>query len=74
MRLLLTLSEDPCNVVFILSGRTRQVLLDWFGQVPKLGIAAEKGVYMRWPGAAGWEPMPNIGDFSWKEKAYELMK
>jgi trehalose-6-phosphatase len=72
--LLKTMEEPPANVVFILSGRTREVLFDWFGSLPKLGIAAEKGVFIRWPGSPGWEAMPNLGDFSWKAPAYDLMK
>jgi trehalose-6-phosphatase len=40
------LSEDPRNTVFIISGRRRRQLGSWFGHLPELGIAAEKGWYV----------------------------
>jgi len=50
-RLLRDLSRDPENVVFIMSGRTRSTLTEWFPvrDFPELGLAAEKGLFLRWP-------------------------
>jgi len=50
-RLLLSLSADPDNIVFIMSGRTRSTLGEWFpaDKFPNLGLAAEKGLFLRWP-------------------------
>lgn len=49
------LCEDESNVVFIMSGRAREELSEWFAPVgPKLGLAAEHGFYMRYPGAEEW--------------------
>lgn len=50
-KLLQTLSADPENVVFIMSGRTRSTLAEWFpsSDFPNLGLAAEKGLFLRWP-------------------------
>jgi trehalose 6-phosphate synthase/phosphatase len=44
-----TLSEDAGTIVFIVSGRSRSQLQQWFHDVPELGLAAEKGCFLRWP-------------------------
>lgn len=49
LSLLSSLCSNPDNCVFIMSGRTRSVLTDWFGSIPELGLAAEKGLFLRWP-------------------------
>ena len=49
LRLLTRLCEDEDNCVFLMSGRTRTTLMEWFGAVSELGLAAEKGLFLRWP-------------------------
>ena len=49
------LCRDARNIVFILSGRERKVLSDWFGSVRGLGLASEKGCFIRWPGSEQWQ-------------------
>jgi trehalose-6-phosphatase len=49
LRLLRFLSEQPNTVCFLMSGRTRSVLTEWFGELSNLGLAAEKGLFLRWP-------------------------
>ena len=49
IRLLKFLSDQPDTVVFLMSGRTRTVLSQWFADLPNLGLAAEKGLFLRWP-------------------------
>jgi len=49
LRLLKTLTEDQRNIVFIMSGREKYQLDEWFAGVPELGLAAEKGCFLRWP-------------------------
>jgi len=49
LRLLTRLCEDDNNCVFLMSGRTRATLMEWFGSVTELGLAAEKGLFLRWP-------------------------
>lgn len=49
VKLLKLLSDHPNNVVFLMSGRTRAQLSKWFGHLPNLGLAAEKGCHLRWP-------------------------
>ena len=50
-KLLRSLTSDPENVVFIMSGRTRSTLTEWFptAEYPELGLAAEKGLFLRFP-------------------------
>lgn len=51
-KLLHSLTSDPDNIVFIMSGRTRSTLAEWFpsSEFPELGLAAEKGLFLRFPG------------------------
>ena len=51
-KILRALCEDDSNCVFIMSGRTRSVLTAWFEDMPQLGLAAEKGLFLRWPARA----------------------
>lgn len=48
LSLLNTLCSDPKNVVFIVSGRPRDKLAEWFGPCEKLGLAAEHGFFYRY--------------------------
>lgn len=41
------LCNDPTNTVFIVSGRGKKPLSDWFAQCQNLGIAAEHGYFIR---------------------------
>ncbi|KAG6498459.1 hypothetical protein ZIOFF_046373 [Zingiber officinale] len=47
IRIVSTLCEDKQNVVFIVSGRGRQSLDEWFLPCEKLDIAAEHGYFIR---------------------------
>jgi trehalose 6-phosphate synthase/phosphatase len=42
-----TLCSDRKNVVFLVSGREKDKLGEWFSSCPKLGIAAEHGYFLR---------------------------
>jgi trehalose 6-phosphate synthase/phosphatase len=42
------LSADPLNVVFVVSGRGKDELAQWFEPCEKLGIAAEHGYFVRY--------------------------
>ncbi|MCO5604326.1 hypothetical protein L7F22_058491 [Adiantum nelumboides] len=68
------LSGDQRNMVFIVSGRGRQPLSEWFSPCEKLGIAAEHGFFYRWSRDEAWEtPVPHM-DFSWKEVVSPVLK
>lgn len=47
MAILKCLCDDPKNVVFVVSGRGKEPLTDWFDSVDQLGIASEHGFFTR---------------------------
>jgi trehalose 6-phosphate synthase/phosphatase len=52
--LLNTLCSDPKNMVFIVSGRPRVKLAEWFEPCESLGLAAEHGYFYRWRRDSEW--------------------
>ncbi|KAJ7551022.1 hypothetical protein O6H91_07G130400 [Diphasiastrum complanatum] len=68
-----TLCSDPNNVVFIVSGRGRQTLSEWFAPCAKLGIAAEHGYFYRWHRDAEWITSVPVVDFEWKQVVSPVM-
>ncbi|KAK8583670.1 hypothetical protein V6N13_109066 [Hibiscus sabdariffa] len=68
------LCSDPKNTVFIVSGRGKNSLSDWFAQCENLGIAAEHGYFIRWCRMSEWETIPGAVDFGWKKIAEPVMK
>lgn len=42
------LCADPCNAIFVVSGRRRKELAEWFEPCEKLGIVAEHGYFIRY--------------------------
>eukprot|EP00250_Pteridium_aquilinum_P003666 c13976_g1_i1 orf=256-2544(+) len=69
-----TLCADPNNLVFIVSGRSRHVLHDWFSPCKKLGLSAEHGYFHRWQLHGEWETSIRVSDFSWKEVVEPVLK
>eukprot|EP00747_Dinoflagellata_sp_TGD_P129145 gnl/TRDRNA2_/TRDRNA2_174638_c0_seq1.p1 gnl/TRDRNA2_/TRDRNA2_174638_c0~~gnl/TRDRNA2_/TRDRNA2_174638_c0_seq1.p1 ORF type:complete len:1066 (-),score=225.97 gnl/TRDRNA2_/TRDRNA2_174638_c0_seq1:70-3234(-) len=71
-----TLCADSRNTVVILSGRDKELLEEWFGSVPRIGLAAEHGFYYKLPIVTGdeWHCMSQSPDCSWKSYAFELMR
>jgi trehalose 6-phosphate synthase/phosphatase len=47
LRIINTLCSDRRNIVFLVSGREKDKLGEWFSSCPKLGIAAEHGYFLR---------------------------
>eukprot|EP00252_Welwitschia_mirabilis_P006180 TRINITY_DN1696_c0_g1_i5.p1 TRINITY_DN1696_c0_g1~~TRINITY_DN1696_c0_g1_i5.p1 ORF type:complete len:418 (+),score=71.67 TRINITY_DN1696_c0_g1_i5:646-1899(+) len=72
--LLNSLCDDPRNAVFIVTGRGRDTMGQWFSPCEKLGIAAEHGYFLRWSPDAEWESTDQCSDFSWKQIAGPVMK
>ncbi|XP_057450907.1 probable alpha,alpha-trehalose-phosphate synthase [UDP-forming] 7 [Lotus japonicus] len=69
-----SLCADPKNVVFIVSGRGRDSLSDWFIPCKKLGIAAEHGYFLRWSESEEWEILGKCTEFGWMQIAQPVMK
>jgi len=65
LRVLRVLGSDPRNSVYLISGRSREVLDDWFSGV-NVGLVAEHGCELRHPGNSSWESIVTIHDESWK--------
>ncbi|XP_068649818.1 alpha,alpha-trehalose-phosphate synthase [UDP-forming] 5-like [Aristolochia californica] len=74
IRILNNLCDDPKNVVFLVSGRDKNTLSEWFSSCEKLGIAAEHGYFMRLKHVAEWETCFPTADFYWKQIAEPVMK
>ncbi|KAK9090475.1 hypothetical protein Sjap_023652 [Stephania japonica] len=68
------LCNDPKNTVFIVSGRGRKSLSEWFDPCEKLGLAAEHGYFIRWSRTSEWEISPLLADFDWKRMAEPVMR
>ncbi|KAF5734186.1 Trehalose-phosphatase/synthase 9 isoform 1 [Tripterygium wilfordii] len=68
------LCSDPKNTVFIVSGRGRNSLSNWFSEYENLGIAAEHGYFVRWSSSSNWETSSVAGDFGWKRIAAPVMQ
>ena len=81
-----TLCNDSRNTVFVISGKDIDAVQDFFGDVRGLGLAAEHGVYYRWPRdefyelgetvhhvKAKWHTVMDLGDQTWKEAAKGIM-
>nr|GMC87202.1 alpha,alpha-trehalose-phosphate synthase [udp-forming] 5 [Ipomoea batatas] len=67
------LCKDPKNVVFLVSGKDRQTLTQWFSSSENLGIAAEHGYFVRPSRNAEWETSIAVPDFYWKQIAEPVM-
>jgi trehalose 6-phosphate synthase/phosphatase len=67
------LCRDPRNVTFIMSGRERKVLSHWFSSVRGLGLASEKGCFIRWPGSEQWQVTHGVKAHEWKPIALDLI-
>jgi len=52
------------------------MLEEWFGGVPGIGLAAERGFYYKLPIATGdqWHCMAQNPDCTWKSYAFEIMR
>lgn len=69
-----SLCRDPNNVVFLVSGRSKDTLIEWFSTCDKLVIAAEHGYFLREKHDMEWETCVPVPDFDWKNIAEPIMK
>lgn len=61
------LCSDPANKVYIVSGRGRAELDDWFAAAPGIGIAAEHGFYLKIAGTDEWTVQDPEAHFDWQD-------
>ncbi|XP_062073565.1 alpha,alpha-trehalose-phosphate synthase [UDP-forming] 5 [Humulus lupulus] len=69
-----SLCRDPKNIVFLVSGKDRNTLVEWFSSCEKLGIAAEHGYFLRTNDDEEWDTCVSIPDFDWKHIAEPVMQ
>ncbi|TKY50882.1 Alpha,alpha-trehalose-phosphate synthase of UDP-forming 5 [Spatholobus suberectus] len=69
-----SLCRDTKNCVFIVSGRERKTLTEWFSSCERMGIAAEHGYFVRTNQNAEWEACVPVPDFEWKQIAEPVMQ
>uniref|UniRef100_A0A7N0U5I1 alpha,alpha-trehalose-phosphate synthase (UDP-forming) n=1 Tax=Kalanchoe fedtschenkoi TaxID=63787 RepID=A0A7N0U5I1_KALFE len=69
-----SLCTDPKNAVFLVSGKDKRTLAEWFSSCEKLGIAAEQGYFIRPSKDADWKTCVTVTDFDWKQIAEPVMQ
>lgn len=73
IEILNSLCRDKNNMVFIVSGRSRDKLAEWFFPCENLGIAAEHGYFIRLKRDEEWETCVPVVECSWKQIAEPVM-
>jgi trehalose 6-phosphate synthase/phosphatase len=68
------LAADEGNAVAIVSGRSGRDLERWFGQVPRLWLAAEHGAMLRTPGDPAWRAPRSISSPDWKDRVRGILE
>ncbi|KAK7309500.1 hypothetical protein RJT34_06280 [Clitoria ternatea] len=68
------LCNDTKNTVFIVSGRGRDSLSDWFTSCKMIGLAAEHGYFLRWSKDSEWETSHLSADLDWKKIVEPVMQ
>ncbi len=74
------LCSDPSNVVFVVTGRERAALTDRLGELHGLGLAAEHGLFFKWPktGVSAevrpWEAFVALRTQSWRQLTKTIMQ
>lgn len=68
------LSQDPKNLVFIISGRDGGFLEQHLGHLDKVGFSAEHGSFVREPGSKTWSNLTETLDMSWMPEVEELFE
>ena len=68
------LASHPKNTVWIISGRDRDFLEKEPGRVAELGLVAEHGAFMRYPGATEWQDICGDVDMSWQDRVEAVMR
>ena len=65
------LVKDPKNVVFVISGRDQACLDEWLGHIKGLGLSAEHGCFIKYPGGQ-WINLSDEIDLHWKHEVAEI--
>ncbi|CCA75087.1 related to trehalose-6-phosphate phosphatase [Serendipita indica DSM 11827] len=68
------LSEDPRNLVYIISGRDSGFLEHHLGHLKNVGFSAEHGSFIREPGTTKWTNLTETLDMTWMQEVEELFE
>ncbi|KAG9048860.1 threalose-6-phosphate phosphatase [Tulasnella sp. UAMH 9824] len=78
LRALEKLSEDPKNVVYIISGRDGGFLDQHLGHLRNVGFSAEHGCFVKEPGHSGtggeWTNLTKTFDMSWINEVKDIFE
>ncbi|KAK7204526.1 glycosyltransferase family 20-domain-containing protein [Myxozyma melibiosi] len=75
LHMLETLAADPKNKVWIISGRDQTFLDRYLGaRIPRLGLSAEHGCFMKPIGAKDWVNLTEKADMSWMKDVIEIFQ
>ncbi|HEY0078073.1 MAG TPA: bifunctional alpha,alpha-trehalose-phosphate synthase (UDP-forming)/trehalose-phosphatase [Pyrinomonadaceae bacterium] len=74
IELLAQLASDPANTIAVISGRSRDDLDGWFGDVRGLWLAAEHGAVMRSPETLKWELYRTNYSDEWKSQVLPVLE
>ncbi|KAJ5593001.1 hypothetical protein N7537_009905 [Penicillium hordei] len=74
LRTLKSLSADPRNAVWIISGRDQAFLDEWMGHIPELGLSAEHGCFIRKPGSEDWENLAESSNMGWQKEVVDVFQ
>ncbi|KAG0239206.1 hypothetical protein BGX31_002981 [Mortierella sp. GBA43] len=75
LKIVRQLASDPRNVVYIMSGRTRDSLDEVFGTLENVGLCAEGGCFLKPAGKKTWESLVQEGtDMQWRKKVMEMFE
>lgn len=66
------LCADPRNEVWVISGRDEAGLDQWLGHIPNLGLSAEHGCFIKYPGSSKWINLTEHFDMSWKHDVVDV--
>jgi trehalose 6-phosphate synthase/phosphatase len=68
------LAADPNNVVYLISGRDGDFLEEHWGMVPRLGMSAEHGCFVKTPEEGEWVNMTEALDMSWMSEVEDIFR
>ncbi|KAF8936933.1 trehalose phosphate synthase subunit [Dissophora ornata] len=75
LKVISKLASDPRNIVYIMSGRTRESLDKVFRGIENIGLCAEGGCFLKPAGKTAWESQVQDGtDMQWRKKVMEMFE
>ncbi|KAI8854380.1 glycosyltransferase family 20-domain-containing protein [Chytridium lagenaria] len=73
VQLVISLAANPKNLVYLMSGCTREELSPFVG-IPNVGVCAENGSFFMYANRNRWETMLADQDCSWRKQIQEIFE